>query len=102
MGPIGDRRRPGCREDAFILDSQMELQKFAPMIAIEDRTPAGEEIFFQVPCDRACGLVVINDELLPAAPRSCRQGTAHWPSKVQSGRGVRQMRPWYESEIRSP
>ena len=39
----------------------MELQKFTPMIAIEDRTSAGGGILFQVPFDRAFGLVVIDE-----------------------------------------
>src|SRR5216683_1716177 len=44
-GPIGDGRRPGHREDAFILDRKMELQHLAPVVGVEFPTPAGAEIF---------------------------------------------------------
>src|SRR5712664_1823399 len=50
--PVRDGRRPGHREDVFVLDGKMELQHLAPVVGVEFPAAAGAEIFFFVAFNR--------------------------------------------------
>ena len=58
VGPryICDRRSPGCREDAFIFDGQVQLQELATMPAVD--VASRQPILFFVPLERILYVVV--------------------------------------------
>src|ERR1700704_6129883 len=60
-GPISNGRRPGHREDAWILDGKLELQHLAAVVGVEVPATTRAPILFGIALHRIFCVVVVNE-----------------------------------------